>query len=341
MKRMRIGVTLFAVLMLVPRVGVAEDCATMDACMAEMLETAPDNLTIGELKQHCKDCVDAYQAKQPQPGREQKTVVAQSPIDTRLQEEKATSQDWFVLTPHRANYLLPLAYNSSPNEGVLEGTSFEDAGLDNIEIKFQLSIKYQLVEDLFKDNGDLYFGYTNLSYWQAYNSDYSSPFRDTNHEPEIWLQFDTNWEFWGIKTRLIQVGAWHQSNGRGEPLSRSWNRLFANFVLSKGNFALSIKPWWRIPEDDEDDDNPDIERYLGYGELRAAYAWRHHTFSIMLRNNLRRSNNKGAVELGWSFPLYRKLKGYVQYFNGYGQSILDYDDAANTIGVGIALSDIL
>ncbi len=341
MKIMRLGVTLLTVLMLVPRVGMAEDCTTMDACMAAMLATAPDNLTIGELKQRCMDCVNAYRAKQPTPEGGSDPVTAQSPIDTRLQEEEATGQDWFVLTPHRANYLLPIAYNSSPNAGVLEGTSLEDADLDNIEIKFQLSIKYQLFEDLFKNNGDLYFGYTNLSYWQAYNSDYSSPFRDTNHEPEVWLQFDTNWELWGIKTRLIQVGAWHQSNGRGEPLSRSWNRLFANFILSKGNFALSIKPWWRIPEDSEDDDNPDIERYLGYGELRAAYAWRHHTFSIMLRNNFRSSNNKGAVELGWSFPLYRKLKGYVQYFNGYGQSILDYDDAANTIGVGIALSDIM
>jgi phospholipase A1 len=61
----------------------------------------------------------------------------------------------------------------------------------------------------------------------------------------------------------------------------------------------------------------------------------------MFRNNLRTSGNKGAIELGWSFPLYRKLKGYVQYFNGYGQSILDYNDAANTIGVGLALTDFL
>jgi len=341
MKKKRIWFTLVVVLTLLPHVGIAEDCSTMTACMAEMLETASDSMTVGEIKQRCRDCVTAYQAKQPLPEREPETLKTMSPIDTRLQEEKKTGQDWFVLTPHRANYLLPMAYNSSPNEGVYEGTSLEDAELDNIEIKFQLSIKYQLLEDLFKNNGDLYFGYTNLSYWQAYNSDYSSPFRDTNHEPELWLQFDTDWEFWGIKTRLIQLGAWHQSNGRGEPLSRSWNRLYANFIFSKGNFALSLKPWWRIPEDDEDDDNPHIERYLGYGELRAAYAWRHHTFSLMFRNNLKSSGNKGAVELGWSFPLYKKLKGYVQYFNGYGQSILDYDDAANTIAVGFALSDIM
>jgi phospholipase A1 len=66
-----------------------------------------------------------------------------------------------------------------------------------------------------------------------------------------------------------------------------------------------------------------------------------HTFSVMLRNNLRESGNKGAVEIARSFPLYKKLKGYVQYFSGYGQSILDYNDSANSIGVGLALSDIL
>lgn len=246
-----------------------------------------------------------------------------------------------MLTPHRPNYVLPLAYNTSPNEAVYRGTSGEDADIDNTEVKFQISLKYLLFNDIYKGMGDFYIAYTNLSYWQAYNDEESSPFRDTNHEPEAWLQFDTNWEFLGIKSRLIQLGIWHQSNGRSEPLSRSWNRLYANFIFEKDNLVFSIKPWWRIPEDDEDDDNSDIQKYLGYGEFRAAYKWEDHTFSMMLRNNLRSSGNKGALELGWSFPLYRKLKGYVQYFNGYGQTILDYNDSANTLGAGLLLSDIL
>lgn len=29
--------------------------------------------------------------------------------------------------------------------------------------------------------------YTNQSFWQMYNRDYSEPFRETNHEPAIWL----------------------------------------------------------------------------------------------------------------------------------------------------------
>lgn len=341
MKKMSTWLTLAAIYLLLPGVGMAENCTTMTACMTEMLETASDSLTIGELKQYCTDCVNAYQTENQASEQESETDKQQSPIDARLEEEAQTGQDWFVLTPHHANYLLPVAYNSSPNEDVLKGTSWGDVELDNVEVKFQLSVKYQLFDDIFKDNGDLYVAYTNLSFWQAYNTKNSSPFRDTNHEPEAWLQFDTDWEFWGIKTRVVQVGAVHQSNGRAEPLSRSWNRLYANFIFEKKNLVFSIKPWWRIPEDEDDDDNPDIEKYMGYGELWAAYKWNHHTFSLMFRNNLRRSDNKGAVELGWSFPLYKKLKGYVQYFNGYGQSLLDYNDSANTIGVGFALSDII
>ena len=127
----------------------------------------------------------------------------------------------------------------------------------------------------------------------------------------------------------------------GEIITRSWNRLYANFVLDRGNFALSVKPWWRIPEDEEDDENSNIERYLGYGEVRAAYKHGDQVFSALLRNNLKASGNKGAIQVGWSFPLNRRLKGYVEYFNGYGESLIDYDVSNQRVGVGLLMSDLL
>jgi phospholipase A1 len=66
-------------------------------------------------------------------------------------------------------------------------------------------------------------------------------------------------------------------------------------------------------------------------------------FSAMSRNNLESGFSRGAVELTWSFPLgnYPFLKGYIQYFNGYGESLIDYDNHVNKIGIGFALTDWL
>ncbi|MDA3971576.1 MAG: phospholipase A, partial [Desulfobulbaceae bacterium] len=87
----------------------------------------------------------------------------------------------------------------------------------------------------------------------------------------------------------------------------------------------------------------DITEYLGHGELRLLYKLDQHTFAIMSRNNLESGFRRGAVEASWSFPIwnYPYVKGYVQYFTGYGESLADYDKYNNRIGVGLCLSDWL
>ena len=324
----------------------AKDCPDFEACMEEAVRSAGDDVTIGELRQKC-GCEDASTAParvdvSGETGKAEKREGRdRSAIDERLEDEKKAEKIFFALTPHRRNYLMPVLYNASPNESVYTHLPPEDRDLDNVEIKFQFSIKYRLFHGLFGDTGDFYFAYTNLSYWQAYNFDNSSPFRDTDHEPEVWLQFDTEWELGPITHKLLQIGAVHQSNGRSEPFSRSWNRLYLQTVFETGDFYFALKPWFRVPEDDDEDDNPDIQRFMGYGEFNSLYRLGDHNFTFMLRNNLRASDNKGAVELGWTFPLYKKLRGYIQYFNGYGQTLLDYDHGAETIGIGIELLDLL
>ncbi|MGE5893329.1 MAG: phospholipase A, partial [bacterium] len=260
-------------------------------------------------------------------------------LDRRLETEEKVHANAFAITPHRPNYFLFLTYNSSPNNA-----AYAQAGgdlVDEYEVKFQLSLKILLWEHLFENNGHFYFAYTQLSFWQLYNKALSSPFRETNYEPELMLAFDTNYTVLGLKNRLLTVSLDHQSNGRTEPLSRSWNRVYAQFLLERGNFVLSLKPWYRIPEDEAHDDNPDIYEYLGYGEVHAFYHWKNSVFGVMLRNNLRWEHNRGAVQLDWSFPLTSKLKGYIQYFNGYGESLIDYNHSVNRIGIGFMFTDWL
>jgi len=260
-----------------------------------------------------------------------------SALDRRIDAERSTRFKPFVLTPHKPNYVLPVTYNDKPNNAPFAGTS--EAELDNYEIKFQISIKFAIMDNLFGEQGSLQFAYTNLSFWQAYDTENSSPFRETDHEPELFLIFENDWEFMGFKNRLIQLGLVHQSNGQAGTLSRSWNRIYADFIFEKDNYYLSFRPWIRIGETGEDN-NPDIETYMGHGELRAAYAGSKHTVSLMFRNNFS-DPNYGAFELDWSFPLSRRAKWFIQYFNGYGESLIDYNAYVNRIGIGIALTDWL
>jgi phospholipase A1 len=219
-----------------------------------------------------------------------------------------------LIWPYRPNYFLPAAYNSSPNEDAQLDIDPQAKAQYN-EVKFQLSFKFKIWEDLFrgslkdvieKSTGirgiDVWIAYTQLSFWQLYNSAFSAPFRDTNYEPELLLNFRMQHEIPGLmgtKLQFINIGFNHQSNGRSVPLSRSWNRIVANVGLEKifglekkDSFGLLLKTWVRLPEDETNDDNPDLTEYTGYGELWGMLYWKKQRFAVMLRNNLRSASDR-------------------------------------------------
>jgi phospholipase A1 len=197
------------------------------------------------------------------------------------------------------------------------------------------------VRGLFNNHADLFAAYTNRSFWQQFNKEGSSPFRDSNHEPEIWLSFKNDFEWMGVKNSIIRTGISHQSNGQSGTLSRSWNRVYTEFIFERDDWYFSLKPWWRIPDSKSDDDNPDIEDYMGNIEFSSLYKIGNHSLDLMIRNNLDVSDNYGAIQVGWSFPLTDNVRGYVQWFNGYGESLIDYNAHSNSLGLGIQLSDWL
>jgi phospholipase A1 len=308
----------------------------LEECMQEILLQSSDSTTVGEIRTRCTERMQ----DEPSEQRADQPVVV---ID-RLKEDKSNVLQPFTLMAHKPNYFLTGAYNSKGYDPDLFREQYKDPSIefDKTEAQFQVSLKVPLGIQVF-NRFDIYAAYTNRSFWQVYNTDISSPFRETNHEPEIWAQFASSWEVLGFTNLANSIGVVHQSNGRGGVLSRSWNRIFANFVFVKGNLALGFKPWIRIPENRENDDNPDISDYLGHYEIRVGYKLKQHVFSLMSRNNLESGFDKGAVELGWSFPLwkYPYLKGYIQYFNGYGESMIDYNQRVSKIGIGISLNDWL
>jgi phospholipase A1/A2 len=252
----------------------------------------------------------------------------------------------FDLRPHKSSYLLLGRYSDAPNTLPTSPTKqplAEPLDIDPTEAKFQFSFKVKLA-DLEQTLSGLppaavWVGYTQQSQWQVYNPHVSRPFRETNYEPELMLAFFPDRNVLGWRWRLAVLGLNHQSNGRSDPLSRSWNRVFAMFGFERDNVAVLVRPWVRLKEHYNKDDNPDLTRYLGYGDVTTVYKYAGHTLSLLVRYNP--ASGRGALQAAWNFPLHRRVRGYLQWFSGYGESLIDYNWRQNTVGIGVSLSDAL
>lgn len=308
------------------------------ACLNKALKIAKDDTPAAEIRAQCFEKVNADLA-----------------FEKRFEEEELTQKSEFVMTPYRQNYILLGTYNDKPNQTPFEQQdSFSGLAdpLKEEEVKLQISFKVPLNQnDLLLDDDGLYFGFTLKAFWQLYNKRISAPFRETNYRPEIYYQAPLDYRFMdgGFFGRL---GFEHESNGRSQYLSRSWNRIYAGLGYQRENWIIYVQPWYRLPESEKEedgdpntpppakgDDNPDINDFMGHYEFFAVYT--HNNFEVSSRIRQNFSTGKGALELGFSFPMYHRLKGYVQFFNGYGESLIDYDHSVQRIGIGILLTDFL
>ena len=263
-------------------------------------------------------------------------------LDRRWELSQDSKLGTWNIRANQPVYLLPAFWTSKKNEFPQspnpQNTVDEDQNLKSMEAKFQISLKTKAAENIFGNNGDVWVGYTQSSRWQVYNSEESRPFRETNYEPEASLIFRTNYNLLGLNGRLLGLTLNHQSNGRSDPLSRSWNRVILNLGFEKDNFALMVRPWYRIEEDFKDDNNPDIKNYIGRGDLTAFYRWNDNDFSLMLRHSLNGGDDShGAMQFDWAFPIKGKLRGHFQLFDGYGESLIDYNHRATYVGLGVSL----
>lgn len=264
-----------------------------------------------------------------------------SPLSQQYDLDKNNENGVFSIREYEPMYIMPAWYRSSPN--YTPSTPTRGVAIDavhtqqkRIETKMQISLKTKIAEDLFGTHADLWAGYTQQSNWQVYNrGKKSAPFRNSDYAPELFITqpVKANLPFGG-KLRMLGVGYIHQSNGQSQPLSRSWNRIYAMAGMEWGKLSVIPRIWARLDPGADKDDNPDIMHYMGYGDLRIAYQFNNkHALSSTLRYNPKHS--KGAVQLNYTFPLKGNLKGYVQGFYGYGESLIDYNHKQKGIGLGI------
>ncbi len=261
---------------------------------------------------------------------------------------KECDEDAFLsLEPHRQNYIV-VSMSSNPNDNAqtpsLPPTGAR--GLQNKDVQFQISLKTRLLSDLplirklpWVETSRLWAAYTQRSYWQVFDGGKSEPFRETNFSPELILSLGLSDDRPAWLPRILNLGALHESNGREEPYSRSWNRVYLEAGWQLGDqYTVIAKPWW-APSSDIDD-NPDISRFLGYGDLTLRWDSLAHDkwAELLLRNNFRR-DNKGYARINVNYAISKHLSWYLMLSSGYGESLLDYNHHQNTIGLGFAVGD--
>ncbi len=316
-----------------------------EQCLFSAIKNANKNTTLAQLDSYCETKIAKEVLKQA-PGVKS-SKIRLGALAQRLIKERRTAFDPYVITPHKMNYIMPFLITDKINTSPYKAYSDWAENIENTEAKFQLSIKVPLTgEELFVAGDQIFFGFTLESWWQVYSQNISKPFRETNYQPEFFYFTPIGFHPFSGNSALI-IGFEHQSNGRSQVLSRSWNRVYFNYLYEKNNFALSLRPWWRIPEQqkteslsDKGDDNPDIGKYMGNFELIMVYKFNQgYEFAIKTRENF--AKHHGFVELGVTFPLWGKLKGYAKLSSGYGESLIDYDHKQHRFGIGIVLTDLL
>ncbi|MCG8709751.1 phospholipase A [Brenneria sp. 4F2] len=259
-----------------------------------------------------------------------KPAVRGSIIASLLQKHDSP----FILYPYESNYLL-YTYTSNINKTAIQSYNWGNNARKD-EVNFQLSLGFPLWRGILGDNSLLGASYTQRSWWQMSNKSQSSPFRETDYEPQIFLGWATDYSLAGWTLRDVEVGFNHQSNGRSEPTSRSWNRAYARLMAQNGNWQVDVKPWLRFS--DSRDDNPDITKYMGHYRLRVGYVWGDSVISAEGRYNW--NTGYGGGELGWSYPMTEHVRFYTKVFSGYGESLIDYDHRQTRFGVGVTLNDM-
>lgn len=214
----------------------------------------------------------------------------------------------------------------------------ETQNMQSNEVKFQFSLALPVWQAPLGENSVLALAYTQRAWFQLANLKQSSPFRETNYKPRAFIGWQVARPLaYGWQLNEVETGFVHESNGKGaDPTTRHWNRLYARFSASNGNWTFSLKPWWRIP--DRKDENRDIARYRSYFDTVLSY---HHTnHHAKLQGHFNPISKKGGAELSYAYQVSRYLSLYAQYYTGYGESLVDYNRKIQRIGVGVSLTGV-
>ena len=208
----------------------------------------------------------------------------------------------------------------------------------NSDVKFQVSIAQRLTKSTLPFNTYLFLFYTQNCMWNVFEE--SMPMRDLNFNPGIGLAkhlFVKN-RYVGKLTLLVE----HESNGRDGADSRSWNKIsLACNVFIDPNFMIHGKAWIPIVDGQN---NKDILDYCGIYQTGFTYTTPNKRFGFALTLVKRRGWNLNYNSI-WeiNYRLFKKENQFLflQYYNGYGENLLDYNKFHSRLRVGIVIKPAL
>ncbi len=252
-------------------------------------------------------------------------------------------ENYMLLGGHCSNNLVEKYYDDN---GLRDST--RDYKRDSNEAQFQLSIKVPLYSNFLSSGADLFTAYTQNSYWQVYDTDHSSPFRETNYMPELFLDWKLNKKFGDSYLKEARFSLIHQSNGQDVGKSRSWNRTELFFLFQNENIFYGLNMWDRWNEDSKPtptstkgDDNVELEDYIGNQKYFIKYKGENINFTLAHQNQLFNYDiNRGNTKVDLTFPsINSNFDFFIRYFNGYGESLIDYDVKIQRVSFGIMIAD--
>lgn len=270
-------------------------------------------------------------------------TILQSLWELNADDKRGT----FRVRTYQPNFMLPVHYSSRVNRQPFSPTRSSAELQENykdLETKLQVSLRAKILQDWLLPEADLWFAYTQTSMWQLWNSEDSAPFRSTDYQPEVlyvipMADYIGRLPF-GWQLQLLKFGFVHQSNGQSEPLSRSWNRVYAAAAFERDQIGLLVKMNKRLSESLSEDDNPDLTQFLGTTELQLSWLPGAASASLTRRMNWQ-DFSKGSWQLDLTYPLNRQqpdgLRLHLQLFSGYAETLLDYNHRQNSIGLGLML----
>jgi Outer membrane phospholipase A len=198
---------------------------------------------------------------------------------------------------------------------------------------FQVSIRHRLTKTVLPLKTFAYLTYTQKSFWDIYAE--SSPFRDTNYNPGIGLG-----KTLFLKNRVVGAAFFqikHESNGQDGDKSRSWNYLsFSAKYYFNPRFNISGELWAPFVDGGN---NRDLIDYKGLGNFIINYTSYKHKWWLSAELNPRKGLGNINTILTASFRMSEKSNLYLygRYFNGYGESLLDYNRYTASIRFGICI----